>query len=198
MPHPKRRSPRLKAYDYASEGAYFVTVCSADRACIFGQILWDAMQPSATAQIVETCWREIPVHYPGASTDAFVVMPNHVHGILWLERAGHAPPLHRVVSSFKAAASRQAGRPLWQRSFHDRIVRDEAELIAVRQYVLENPLRGRWIARTLSRAARRGGTCPARARPAPPRPGGRRSRGRPTRRTAPRAPGCRSRRPSGR
>lgn len=141
MPHPARRSPRLKAYDYATEGAYFVTVCSVSRQCILGRILGSVMQPNATGSIVETCWREIPIHYPAAGTDALVVMPNHVHGILWLERAGHAPPLHRVVSSFKAAASRQAGRPLWQRSFHDRIIRDEGELLALRQYVLENPLR---------------------------------------------------------
>jgi putative transposase len=99
------------------------------------------MQPNPTAWMVEASWREIPSHYPAASTDAFVVMPNHVHGILWLERAGHALPLPRVVSSFKAAVSRQAGRPLWQRSFHDRIIRDERELLALRQYVRDNPLR---------------------------------------------------------
>jgi putative transposase len=141
LPRPRRRSPRLEAYDYAAEGAYFVTVCSVGRACIFGRVLWDAMQQNATARIVEACWREIPSHYPGAGTDAFVVMPNHVHGILWLARAGHAPPLPRVVSSFKAAASRQAGRPLWQRSFYDRIIRNDGELLALRQYVRDNPLR---------------------------------------------------------
>jgi REP element-mobilizing transposase RayT len=74
--------------------------------------------------------------------DRFVVMPNHVHAIVWLDsRAGQAPPLHRLVGGFKAAASRAAGRPLWQRSFHDRVIRDDAELEALRRYVAENPLR---------------------------------------------------------
>ncbi|CAN5233503.1 transposase [soil metagenome] len=141
MPQPQRRSPRLKGYDYSTEGAYLVTVCSAGRACIFGGISGDVMQRTSTGKIVERCWRESPVHYPAASTDALVVMPNHVHRILWLERAGHAPPLHRVVSSFKSAASRLAGRPPWQRSFHDRIIRDETELQALREYIESNPFK---------------------------------------------------------
>lgn len=83
------------------------------------------------------------LHFPAVALDAFVVMPNHIHGILWLSRAGHAPPLHRVVGSFKSAASRATGHSLWQRSFYDRVVRNDEELRALREYVEENPLR--WV-----------------------------------------------------
>jgi REP element-mobilizing transposase RayT len=141
VPGPRRKSPRLRAYDYASLGVYFVTACARDRECLFGDVVKNEVQLSEVGRIVEKSWSEIPAHSAGVTTDAFVVMPNHIHGIVWLARAGHAPPLPAVIGSFKAAASRTAGRPLWQRSFHDRVIRDESELRAFRQYVADNPLK---------------------------------------------------------
>jgi putative transposase len=82
-----------------------------------------------------------PDAFPCDELDAFVVMPNHVHGILWLARAGHAPPLHRVIGSFKAAVSRRARIRVWQRSFHDRVIRNETELRMFRQYIVDNPIK---------------------------------------------------------
>ena len=142
MPGPERRSPRLRGYDYAAEGAYFVTVCARRRACLFGAVVGDQMKPRRVGTIVERCWLEIPLHYPTVALDAFVVMPNHLHGILWLSvGAGHAPPLHRVIGSFKSAATKAATRSIWQRSFYDRVIRNDEELRALREYVAENPLR---------------------------------------------------------
>jgi putative transposase len=141
MPGPERKSPRLREFDYTTAGAYFVTVCARSHACIFGEAVQDAIRLSQTGQLVATCWLDLSIHFSGLALDAFVVMPNHVHGIIWLSRAGHAPPLPVVIGSFKAAASRVAQRPLWQRSFHDRVIRDEAELHALRQYVADNPFR---------------------------------------------------------
>jgi REP element-mobilizing transposase RayT len=83
----------------------------------------------------------VPDHFPAVGLDAFVVMPNHVHGIVWLPGAGHAPPLPVVIGSFKSAVSRLAGEPLWQRSFYDRVIRSDSELRALRQYVTDNPVR---------------------------------------------------------
>jgi len=141
MPGPERKSPRLREYDYATAGAYFVTACLRDRACLLGSVEADEMRLSRLGRIVEHCWLEVPVHFLAVALDAFVVMPNHIHGILWLSRAGHAPPLHRVVGSFKSAASRAAQRRLWQRSFYDRVIRDDEERRALREYVEENPVR---------------------------------------------------------
>jgi REP element-mobilizing transposase RayT len=92
MPGPERKSPRLREHDYATAGAYFVTVCTRDRACLFGAVVHDDMRLSQTGQVVESCWIDLPAHFPGLTLDAFVVMPNHLHGIVWLSRAGHAPP----------------------------------------------------------------------------------------------------------
>ena len=141
MPGPKRKSPRLREYDYATAGAYFVTVCARDRSCLFGAIADDEMKLNRLGRTVEQCWLEIPVHFPTVALDAFVVMPNHIHGLVVLSRAGHAPPLHLAIGSFKSAASHAAGHSVWQRSFYDRVIRDDEELRALREYVEENPLR---------------------------------------------------------
>ena len=82
---------------------------------------------TSAGAVVASCWTEIPAHFP-VELDAFVVMPNHVHGILFLAGAGHAPPLQTVVGSFKSAAARgvnrrrgSPSRPVWQRGFYDRV-----------------------------------------------------------------------------
>ncbi len=77
-----RRSIRLKGYDYTQGGAYFVTICTQNRDCIFGEIAEGKMVVNAAGDMVQTVWNEIPMHYTEIDIDAFVVMPNHVHGII--------------------------------------------------------------------------------------------------------------------
>ncbi|MFN3614580.1 MAG: transposase [Rubrimonas sp.] len=79
-----RRSIRLKGYDYSQPGAYFVTICTQDRACLFGEVVDGVMQLSGPGRMVETVWHELPHFYPGVDIDGFVVMPNHIHGIVVL------------------------------------------------------------------------------------------------------------------
>jgi len=128
---------RLPSYDYSSAGAYFVTVCTYRRAHILAS--------PTLADAVQACWHEIPAHF-AVESDVFVVMPNHVHGIVVILRAGHARPLQVIVGSFKSAAARSInrvrgtlGEPVWQRGYYERVVRDERELDALREYVLNNP-----------------------------------------------------------
>src|SRR6185312_7959509 len=77
-----RKSIRLRGYDYASPGAYFVTIVTQDRACLFGEISRGRMHLNAAGMAAQTVWAAIPVHFPRVRLDAFVVMPNHVHGII--------------------------------------------------------------------------------------------------------------------
>jgi REP element-mobilizing transposase RayT len=79
-----RRSIRLKGYDYARVGTYFVTVCTHDRTCLFGNMADGMMALTDAGRIVQTTWDGLPEHYPGVELDAFVLMPNHVHGIILL------------------------------------------------------------------------------------------------------------------
>jgi putative transposase len=128
---------RLPGHDYSSPGAYFVTVCTHRRALLFAE--------APAIEAVQACWIEIPSHF-AVELDAFVVMPNHVHGIVLIQRAGHARPLPTVIGSFKSAVARSInlfrgtrGEPVWQRGYYDRVIRDERELEALRQYVVSNP-----------------------------------------------------------
>ena len=79
-----RRSIRLKEYDYIQPGAYFITIYTYDRAGLFGEIVEGEMRLNDCGRVAEQCWLDIPSHFPHAELDAFVIMPNHVHGILWI------------------------------------------------------------------------------------------------------------------
>jgi len=133
----RRRSIRLKGYDYTRPGAYFITICTHNREPLFGRVVDGEMVLNEYGEIVWACWREILDHFPHVELDAFVVMPNHVHGIIWIVddvgtryaknvgarhaknvRAMHASPLQSprgpasgslgaVVGSFKSAVTRR-------------------------------------------------------------------------------------------
>ena len=102
-----RHSIRLKEYDYAQAGAYFVTIVTWRREFLFGEIVDREMELSQYGEIVQEWWHEIPSHFPNAETGAFVVMPNHIHGIIFiLERRGTVP----VPNEKKTSGGRTQGR----------------------------------------------------------------------------------------
>ena len=160
-----RRSIRLQRYDYSCAGAYFVTICTQNRECLFGEMVDEAMRLNAAGKVVEECWQGIPTHFPHVELDEFVVMPNHVHGILVIgdpviaaeERAKNFSPLRKrpagtartigsIVRGFKIGVTkwmRQAHpiHEVWQRNYWEHIIRDEAELEQTREYIRNNPVR---------------------------------------------------------
>ncbi len=79
-----RRSIRLTGYDYSRAGACFVTICAHNRKCLFGDIVNGAMRLNDAGHVAEKCWQAIPDHFPHATVDEFIVMPNHIHGIVFL------------------------------------------------------------------------------------------------------------------
>ncbi len=83
-----RRSVRLKDCDYSRPGWYFVTICVQDHICILGEIADSIMHRNVFGDMVQACWNNLPIHYPQVVPDAFVVMPNHVHGIIGLVDSG--------------------------------------------------------------------------------------------------------------
>ena len=159
-----RRSIRLKGYDYAQEGVYFVTVCTQTRACLFGAVADGEMQLNNAGQIAKTAWDDMPARFPSVRLDAFIVMPNHVHGIIIVGAQfiapsdgfgtatinqgaiNHVHTLGEMVRAYKAATARlirQAGNPdfAWQRNYYEHVIRDEVSLNRIRQYILDNPAR---------------------------------------------------------
>jgi putative transposase len=93
LERPNRRSIRLQNYDYSCPGAYFVTVCMRKRLCLFGEVVGGPMNPSSAGKMVAQAWDELPEHYVGVDVDSFILMPNHIHGILVLNPSsvGAAP-----------------------------------------------------------------------------------------------------------
>jgi len=83
-----RRSIRLKGYDYASAGAYFVTIVTHGRECLFGEIVNGQIQLNVYGHAAAECWRALPEHFPNVELGAYVFMPNHVHGIIVIHDAG--------------------------------------------------------------------------------------------------------------
>lgn len=146
-PRPERKSPRLKDYDYTLPGTYFVTICQRQKLHIFGEVLEGEMFLSPAGVIVHSCWSELPQHYPNMSLDCFVVMPNHTHAIiLIIQQTRHG--LTEMVRGFKTWSARRINKLLdnptgqvWQRSFHDYIIRTEESLHYIRAYITDNPAR---------------------------------------------------------
>jgi putative transposase len=142
----QRRPLRISCFDYASAGVYLVTICTHQRRCCLGEVVGDRVIASALGELIAEGWRAFPESFAGVTLDAFVVMPNHLHGILDLD--GTTPSLSRIVGAFKsmttvaALKSRRLTRsPLWQRSFHDHAIRTEQALDAIREYIANNPLK---------------------------------------------------------
>jgi REP element-mobilizing transposase RayT len=151
---PQRKSLRLKGYDYSLTGGYFVTLCTKGREAIFGTVIADQMHLNELGEIVLKCWKDLPRHYSNVELDEFVVMPNHVHGVVML-RAGLKPAptsnrkthgLPEIVRAFKTFSSRRINvlrkipLSVWQRAYYEHIIRNDDELHAIRKYIQNNPL----------------------------------------------------------
>jgi putative transposase len=160
---------RLKGFDYSAPGAYFVTIVTQDRAMLFGTVEDAEMRLSQVGAIADRGWREIPDHFPHVELGAFVVMPNHVHGILILRPAStpdtgsiprrgtiyRAPTeafgtprpgsIPTIVRTYKAAVTRAVGRlpgdrqPLWQHGYYEHVIRGEADGNRIHMYIQSNP-----------------------------------------------------------
>jgi len=180
----RRRSVRLLGHDYSQTGAYFVTICTQNRECLFGDVLGDPprMFSNDAGRMIAAEWSALPARFPYVQLDQLVVMPNHIHAILFLNptpqgrgescirpdaasaRGGKgdhkdrpygtfAGTVGRVVQAFKSIATRaySAGvarghwlpfaAKLWQRNYYEHIIRNEASLDAIRQYIVDNPAR---------------------------------------------------------
>lgn len=170
-----RKSVRLPDVDYASAGLYFITICAFQRQPLFGDVVDGAVVPNGIGILVASVWRDIPQHHVSVGIDEFVIMPNHIHGIISLSPVGarfiapdagqgvtgdgvtgrgaanqgainRAPTVGEVVRAFKArctfAINRGAltqGMPVWQRNYHEHMVRDERSYLSTVQYIRDNP-----------------------------------------------------------
>ena len=140
---PTRKSIRISDFDYSSPGSYFVTVCAVNRHPLF----WDHSGGlSNIGTIIDKAINDISSHYPNISVDKYCIMPDHIHLLITInmETGGRliaAPTLSTVVGQMKRTVSKQAGFPVWQKSFVDRVIRNEKGYLDVWEYIENNPIK---------------------------------------------------------
>ena len=152
MTYPQRRSPRKSGYNYSQSGMYFITICIQNRLPLFGTVAADTMQLSPAGSMIAHWWEAVATRFVDLEIDLYVVMPNHFHGIVTLLN-DDVTSLPQAIQWFKTMTTNHYLREiktagwesfegqLWQRSFHDHIIRDEKSLNILRAYVLNNPAR---------------------------------------------------------
>ena len=159
-----RRSVRLRQFDYTKAGAYFVTVCTYNYELLFGEIPCDAIRLNEFGEIVAEEWLRTVTVRENIELDSFVVMPNHLHGLVVITGVcrgvlQYAPTANQtllrspsqtigaMVRGFKSSVTKRInilrgtpGMPVWQRNYYERVIRNEKELSQVREYIMNNPL----------------------------------------------------------
>ncbi|MDR3196736.1 MAG: hypothetical protein LBU34_02605 [Planctomycetaceae bacterium] len=165
-----RRSIRLKGYNYSLRGLYFITICCQDNVCCFGKIENDKMILNNTGKITNQCWLEIPRHFLNVELHEYVVMPNHIHGIIELVGTknfslkiisselgvnndnvgaknfsplrphGTSRTIGSIIRGFKIGVTKQLGASIWQRNYYEHIIRNEQSYQNISQYITTNPV----------------------------------------------------------
>jgi putative transposase len=162
----QHRSMRLKGYDYSLAGAYFINLVTHEKLCLFGEIINGEMRLSQLGNTVQREWLRLERRFPGIELDEFVIMPNHLHGIIVITQqdAPHAPgderkdaapskrmgaatgSLTAMVKGFKSAVEfryhsmANNNDPLWQPNDYEHIIHDEDDLDRIRRYIAGNPM----------------------------------------------------------
>jgi REP element-mobilizing transposase RayT len=154
----RQSSTRIRDYDYSQPGAYFITIATYQKVKVFGYIKEDEVILNSQGKIAFECWNDIPAHFSSVEIDEFIIMPDHIHGIIWInnrrdsacrvstrEKFG-APvigSIPTIVRSFKSAVTKRIHRiepqiKVWQSNYYDHIVRNDQDLEKIRTYIKYN------------------------------------------------------------
>lgn len=149
----KRKSIRLKGYDYSNSGAYFITMCIQNRENILSNISDSVVNLTTAGEMIEKWWLELSNKYPNVDLDEYVIMPDHFHGIIWINNYETEINIPKILQWFKAMTTNEYIRnvkehnwkpfdkKLWQRNYYEHIIRNEKALNNIRQYIINNPIK---------------------------------------------------------
>lgn len=147
----QRKPNRWIYHDYSNCGSYFITVCTKDKEKLLGSVGAVIGRPPETTlsvygHICDNAINNIPKYYPYVNVDRYVVMPNHIHLLLTVSDSDGRPmtaptSISDIVNQLKGAVSKKIGHSIWQKSFHDRVVRNDDEYNLIMQYIIDNPSR---------------------------------------------------------
>ena len=147
----QRKNNRCPDFNYDSNGCQFVTICVKNRFNIFGIIENNEIYLTNFGIIANELWNEIPKHYTDIKLDKYIVMPDHIHGILYIVGNRHACSLQTrrqnqklpiVIGSYKSAVTKKINKTIffeWQKSFFDEIIKNEKEYLIIKKYIANNP-----------------------------------------------------------
>ena len=154
MYYPERKLNRLKNYDYSWPGYYFVNICAKNGQGTLGNVQGERIILNKYGEIVKKQWVWLEKQYSYIKHDAWIIMPDHLHGIIIIKGVGNGrdrslrkiKPLWEIIGAFKTTSSRlihKSGLPQfqWQKSFYDHIIRNDHDLNRIREYIRNNPLK---------------------------------------------------------
>ncbi|MDA9128979.1 transposase [Candidatus Gracilibacteria bacterium] len=142
-----RKKLRLKGFDYGSKGYYFITICTKGRIHYFGDVVEGNVILNDYGEAAEECWGNIVEHYEGIELDEFIIMPNHIHGIIIVGNEYFRSDISNVIKGFKIGVTKEIRQNhkdyefAWQKSFHDVIIRNQDQLDKSREYIRMNPMK---------------------------------------------------------
>lgn len=161
----RRKSTRLLEYDYSQNGYYFVTICCTGKRCLFGKVRNEEMTRNHLGDEAKKCWEQIPEHYPDVELGEYIVMPNHIHGIIIIKRqenvgAQNFEPKQKLQNKFQQTLPKSLGSIIrgfkigvtkyakengftespWQRNYHEHVIRSEEALEKISDYIKYNPI----------------------------------------------------------
>ena len=148
--YPKRKRVRIDNYDYSTQGAYFITICTANKEKIFWEgadaVHQQDLPLSIEGKIAEQGVLQMEEHYESIFVDKYCIMPDHIHLILRIVsdtdgRMISAPTVSTAVGSMKRWVSKHIGRPVWQKSFYDHCIRNQQDYNEISEYIDNNPLK---------------------------------------------------------
>ena len=156
----RRYSMRLKEYDYSQPGEYFITVCTHAHVYLFGEVIDGDMRLNGYGEVVSSTWNDLANYNKGIELGPFVIMPNHIHGIIaiidaavfgaGLEPAPTSPGLSEIVRQLKTFSARRinmlrgtSGEAVWQRGYWDHIIRDDRSRQEIGEYIINNA--AKWV-----------------------------------------------------
>jgi len=140
-----RKLNRARNWDYSSNGKYFVTLCVKDKCISFGKVINKKLVLNKFGVLVRECWLKIPNYYKNIKLDEFIVMPDHLHGIIEIyglvkkEKVDRSKMyLSKAIRGFKVSMSKLINKRIWKESYWDKIIRDEEALKVIRKYIRDN------------------------------------------------------------
>lgn len=158
----RRKSIRLKGWDYSKEGLYFITICTKNKECLFGSVQNGTMELNEIGWIADQYWKEIPKHYHHVKLHEFILMPNHLHGIIQIvsqynadddynapqtRKFGNPIPgsISTIINQYKSSVKRWCNQNgyenfKWQSRFHDHIIGSTEEFNRIERYIRNNPM----------------------------------------------------------